>query len=634
MEGPKDDLKWFGEGFDGFPKRLPEDSVEYTLYVRDPELVDDAQIRRRLADVQADADKLQWRLLRGHLWQREGFKLDLRFEDGRTYLQGRTNYGDAVDDEWLIVYLLRELSRQHPTLWVRVVDTDGEFLLIEAANALPRWLNPEVAENRVWINKGGLLIIPREPQNTNVTSVDNISRSLSLPDALHFLKTKSESLSHSPLIEEEAFYRLRDYPAHIADSQHHALVVIPRNLAYVLIQRPDYIGPAVEAFYLRDPITLRALQTESRQQIAKLIFPPVDLVEVSIKFTRVMFAQVKSQQFPAPPAWSKVFSEANNTMDEKRAETGMKITSGFEMLVADPQNQDLEIVRQMRRILSTAAKSPLSDKDIKTQGKRDDDDSWLDINFEDFEKELSGTASGATRKQPAGSKSSFGDKAAQENLRKMVERFEDFLNDDAAGPEGAELMDDMDFDDDEDDNGDDDNDDDEDKDVSFDETEFARMMREMMGMPPDSHLVAAESQSREMEMKRIEELGSGSETDEDEAAAMREVMQRMEAELNESGALNLDPTPTKVSATKNAIEGKLAAQDLPREERAGSASDDDEIDIDLNLAKNILESFKSQAGMAGPGGNLMGLLGTPMPRDEGEDVSKRHEKGDGGQGRP
>jgi hypothetical protein len=53
------------------------------------------------------------------------------------YLHGVTNYGDSVEDEWLIVYMLK------------VVDTDGEFLLIEAANALPRWLNPEIADNRV-----------------------------------------------------------------------------------------------------------------------------------------------------------------------------------------------------------------------------------------------------------------------------------------------------------------------------------------------------------------------------------------------------------------------------------------------------------------------------------------------------
>ena len=65
------------------------------------------------------------------------------------YLQGISNYGDSVEDEWLIVYMLKELSKQFSDLWIKVVDTDGEFLLIEAANALPRWLNPEIADNRV-----------------------------------------------------------------------------------------------------------------------------------------------------------------------------------------------------------------------------------------------------------------------------------------------------------------------------------------------------------------------------------------------------------------------------------------------------------------------------------------------------
>jgi len=44
--------------------------------------------------------------------------------------------------------MLKELSKIFPEIWVKVVDTDGEFLLIEAANALPRWLNPEIADNR------------------------------------------------------------------------------------------------------------------------------------------------------------------------------------------------------------------------------------------------------------------------------------------------------------------------------------------------------------------------------------------------------------------------------------------------------------------------------------------------------
>lgn len=54
-----------------------------------------------------------------------------------------------MEDEWLIVYILRELSKQFSDAWIRVVDTDGEFLLIEGANAVPSWLNPEVAEYRV-----------------------------------------------------------------------------------------------------------------------------------------------------------------------------------------------------------------------------------------------------------------------------------------------------------------------------------------------------------------------------------------------------------------------------------------------------------------------------------------------------
>jgi hypothetical protein len=31
----------------------------------------------------------------------------------------------------------------------RIHDNDGEFMLIEAANELPKWLQPDIAENRV-----------------------------------------------------------------------------------------------------------------------------------------------------------------------------------------------------------------------------------------------------------------------------------------------------------------------------------------------------------------------------------------------------------------------------------------------------------------------------------------------------
>ncbi len=39
-------------------------------------------------------------------------------------------------------------------------DNDGQFLLIEAAYALPRWLKPETAEHRVWLRHGRLHLLP------------------------------------------------------------------------------------------------------------------------------------------------------------------------------------------------------------------------------------------------------------------------------------------------------------------------------------------------------------------------------------------------------------------------------------------------------------------------------------------
>lgn len=68
---------------------------------------------------------------------------------GLSLLRGRTEYGDSVEDEWVVVYLLRELTKKFEDLWVKVKDSDGEFLLIEAAGTIPEWLEPEVAENRV-----------------------------------------------------------------------------------------------------------------------------------------------------------------------------------------------------------------------------------------------------------------------------------------------------------------------------------------------------------------------------------------------------------------------------------------------------------------------------------------------------
>ena len=535
------------------------------------------------------------------------------------YLYGRTDYGDNIEDEWLIVYLLRELSKRFPSLWARMTDNDGEFLLIEAANVLPRWLSPEIDSNRVWIHQGHLHIIP-----LGVKPEEPGNKLLSLEKAVEFLKLHHDSLVHSAFIEAESFYRLDKYPGQISTSIHHAMVTLPRRLAYILHTKPKSIAPATEAFYLRDPRVLRPLLSGSKAPT----FPPTDLVTLSTSFTKVLYAQLVTQQFEPPPPWKDLFAtgqtEATDTDELPRGQLaglnlGLKITFGFELLLSTANETGNPIVREWVLAIEDLLKDGKlpTDEDIKAWpgSNLHDDDSWMDINYQDFERELDGAQNRAPTKNNADT--GFGDSGAQADLRKIVSRFEAFLNDQTAGIDGVDL-DEMDEDDDDDD--DEDDSEDEDKEVSFDEEQFARLMREMMGIPSEAELQSegnGKPTSLSISGAFKKDEGDGDE-DGDEDEEIRGLASQMEAELARHGALALDGQPKETKLRKR-IQNAGPSGTLDPDMAAQEESDGDEVDIDYNLAKNLLESFKSQAGVAGPAGNLLGMMGIVLPRDEGEE---------------
>ncbi|GAB1317272.1 hypothetical protein MFIFM68171_07482 [Madurella fahalii] len=633
------------EGFDGFRMRLPEDCVEYMLFIigeKTDNRLPSLEAVRKAADQKLDA------LAKDYIWQREPFKLETKILKGLglPYLQGTTHYGDNVEDEWLIVYLLRELSKSFANLWIRVSDSDGEFLLIEAAKVTPKWLSPENDSNRVWIHDGKLRIIPLEGNGT-------ISKPLSLRQAIEFIKSSPSSLIHSTFIESEAFYRLEKYPAQITDSFHHALATLPRKLAYLLHAQPKSIAPATEAFYLRDPRSLKPLLSPS----PTLTFPPTDLVTVSVRFTKVLYAQLKSQHFPPPPAWRSLLHAAEvQTATGKpdseaakglaRLELGMKLTTGFELLVKTADESSNRVVREVALLLEDLAEDGgdaalPTDAEIKGwEGvQREDDDSWMDIDYADFERELDGKGTRAAAAATAGGRAAaagFGDAHAQADLQKIVSRFEAFLNDEEAGIEGAEI-DEMDRDNDDDgDEGswEEGNSEDEDKEVSFDEEQFSKMMREMMGLPSEdaSKERKGKGKATQDEPEGREDEDDGEDEDEDEDEEIRKLMEQMESELKGHGVLDLDPKEKSLPTIKE--KGERGSKTGPTEtmEEDDDESGDEEVDIDYNLAKNLLESFKSQAGMAGPAGNLLGLMGMTLPRDEedSDDEQKIASRSSGG----
>jgi hypothetical protein len=57
----------------------------------------------------------------------------------------RASAGDNIEDEWFATWLVRQVTQEVGGTCARAWDNDGEFLLIEAAYALPRWLKPETA---------------------------------------------------------------------------------------------------------------------------------------------------------------------------------------------------------------------------------------------------------------------------------------------------------------------------------------------------------------------------------------------------------------------------------------------------------------------------------------------------------
>lgn len=511
------------------------------------------------------------------------------------------------------MWLLRELTTKFSNLWVKVSDSDGEFLLIEASATLPRWLEPEVAENRVWINNGQIKIIkPADSSNSKHTE-----EKVSLAEAHEIIVLANSRMLHSQSLEDEAFFRLRNYPAQIEQNMHHAIVRIPRKVAYLLLEKAAYVALAVESFYLRDPVSLTAVRSSNVRQ---LIFPPEDLINMSVTFPRPAYAQLRSQEFPVHDAWQLEVLQATDDTDRARVETGMKLTLGFEILLRDKQYQDRPAVREMKLLISDLdsgdAKLPV-DADLLQLGHVQDDEQWMNVSLDDLQSQLRGAnaaATGKSREQGA-----FGDTATEQNLQRIVKQFEVYLNDDKGGDnsdfyeeDDDDKLDDIDSDEIEEDL----------KNAGFDDDDFTKLMQEMMGMPeevlkelmhgdidalkkddepnPDAHLEAANEHENELR----------SEDDEDvDDTDLRQLVQRMQL-----GSRN----PNNGSSSHG-----LSVYNNPE---IPTDSSDEEGPLDPRkeeVAKQLLESLQAHGGASGPAANLMELMARQYAEEDKRKLERK-----------
>uniref|UniRef100_A0A6Q2X028 Ecdysoneless homolog (Drosophila) n=1 Tax=Esox lucius TaxID=8010 RepID=A0A6Q2X028_ESOLU len=624
---------------------VPEDMVQYYLYLVKPNLTDTQADELHLQHLVEEILAKFATLLVQYIWQQQPFNLKYHPAKGGdpAHIGGSTLFGDNIEDEWFIVYLLLQITQAFPELAARVEDNDGEFLLIEAAEYLPKWLNPESSENRVFLHRGELYILPCPSRSSDVGLSKDIVPSVT--QSLALLSSHTQACLASPKISAALGKRLEGYPEKIQANLHRAHCVLPVGIATVLSQRPDLVASAVSAFYLRDPIDLQACRTFRT-------FPTDTQVLTSVTFTRCLYAQMLQQHF-TPDRRSGFTLPARSHPQYRAYELGMKLAHGFEILCSKcrpPSSEpdapitcnpmwkrllnnlkqngyfrgELEGSARYRELLTTAENffkqsvMPIESSGGKSPGEEvlqilqrcapfnmdelrkqeahlppEDSDSWLDISAKELERLLEDRGGGVGCSKPSLIKQTLVGRSEEEekegeeedgySLVAVTQGMKKFISA-MSSHEGAELP-------------------------------------CGMGVLSNAYVNISGYKDEELDSDDLDEDYDDEEDDAEEEdsvgplgtkgaealGGLKKYMDEMDHELmgtNIGQSFN-----QKVSQT---------ASDCPRSPSTeGLLGEDEEViqplDIDLNLVTNLLESLSSQAGLAGPASNLLHSLGVHLP---------------------
>ncbi|KAG0280695.1 hypothetical protein BGZ95_009162 [Linnemannia exigua] len=368
-------------------RSLAEDSVSYAIYLL-PYQSSETEITTQIQDPQQNnatavtalesvqlaktlISSIVAEVSKGYIWHKDAFSLSVasgqgKGSTGQPYLRGQTRFGDSIDDEWLVVHLLREITKRIPGSVARVQDNDGEFLLIEAADHIPSWLDPENSDNRVFIYQGNLHIIPiaitADEKKLFPSTLGKKSKSPKLLDALELIRSSPTDSTNIPSatattsatagypqistlastrIQEAAFGPLSSNSQErasfatwkIREQRHFSRCQIPVQIARVLKARPELVSRAAEAFYTRDAVGMAVCSRMSKflpvahtssssstttttttdavgggggGEVHLLGKNQTPFVTTAVCFTKTCYAQLIGQQFQPPKTWDGI----------------------------------------------------------------------------------------------------------------------------------------------------------------------------------------------------------------------------------------------------------------------------------------------------------------------------------------
>lgn len=317
-----------------------------------PGVADPADRLARLNQILAHInEKYLGTLFKDYIWCQESFRLRLAYSSATAqghYIHGITHFGQCIEDEWLMVYILCQVSLEFPGVFVRVTDTDGDLLLIEGAEEIPLWMEPENTRNRAWINQGRLLIIP--PTYKDETPLD-------FADALAYLQQHEKdatAFDHNPALDKLALQRVQPYPQMAAENRHRARIYVPRKVAAILHADPKIIALAAQQLDQRLPGKsdgeksgvyndrikwLEHIPLSSEDAEAKRDCAPETMVLYTATFTKLIFA--KYMMDPSnPPPWFAVFIPDDDKVSYEASMLGTKVTATLDLLLREHADQE------------------------------------------------------------------------------------------------------------------------------------------------------------------------------------------------------------------------------------------------------------------------------------------------------
>lgn len=427
---------------------------------------------------------------------------------------------------------------------------------------------------------------------------------MSLKEAI--CKINSTTLA-SIAIQNAIQKRINNYPDKINDNLHRVNLYLPNAIAAILKTKPNLIAPAVLAFCNRDAIDMKACR-------AMKYFPPENRVYTNVKFTKCLYAMLRHSKYVPDRKTGWNLPSVNDTY-YKAHNLGIRVACGFEILVNQAKpgtetNKDwnnyltslkaknyfrdlLEHSKEYNDLLNKAKEYYANNCESRpvvgskilhllqtleydeeelqidaTNLPKDDDESWLNVSVEELDNMLEeryGNQNFTTINQDT-------------NPAMFTDKINRFLNEMSCA-EGIEF-DQM----------------DECKNerkvsfasdtkteatenrINFDPNAFTCAMQNILNFFPEDDSWDLDSESDMSEY-----------ANENTKSTMQQYMDEMDKEL-----------------AKTTIGDSFVKKENAEEEDVESFKP---VDIDVNALKNILESYRSQMGEAGPSSNMLGPIG-------------------------